>query len=297
VLFFNKFKKDKYAIKILSIYRNGFKMLSSQFINLSRGQKQVQQKYKDFLLLEGTQQEVQNLQQMLDVLVRLTSGKKVLQMVKRSHGSSPLHIQFNSSLKRFGQYQTGLDTVQLMPYTEQVQKKFPVLQNYGAFLLTVLGHELQHVATEPLRVKMVQNAESLQDFLQVKLLDEAVAYKTQQSLTYELSNHQKSVADQEINLALKKVLSGQGWAKEYVQKQTQFYQETKKCLSSSTTEREVICAMQKGRFPMPAHTSKAVFNSGIAEYLKLLESDLKVQAVQSVPLAKNMAVSTTDRCL
>jgi len=248
------------------------------------------QKYTDFLILDGSEQEISDLRQLLDIYIRFPTGQKLVQQLRPKHIKQPLHLQLNPKLYGYGQYQTGTDTIQLLPYTKKVQKKFPTQKEYATYILTVLAHEMRHASLADLHIQMIQNAQSIQDLLLVTLLDESAAYLTQQNLQDEIHNQPSDTNIETINSTLQNALSGKGWAKEYIQKTMAFYEEAKYAItqqqttSQAITEREIICAMQKGRYPMPSKTDSQKFQDCGTKFLKEIGVTMTIQEVQNHPI-------------
>ena len=90
------------------------------------------------------------------------------------------------------------------------------------------------------------------------------------------------------NYYLRQALMGHGWAEGYVKEHRNFCDQAieglKKEMSEEApiTERQIIVAMQKGRYPMPPNPSAEVFNEGVLRFLNVIGSDLSVQDVRAM---------------
>ena len=257
----------------------------------------MSENFKNSLVLHGSKSEVATLQKLIDLLGSVPTGKALLHQVKEMYRQPPMQVEFNPLLSRFGKFKNGLNKVELLPFGEEAQKKFSTEENYDQYLVSVLGHELEHAVTSPIYIRMIQNASSLQESMIALLLSEAVAFKTGFQLENELNGQVQVLSTEKKNDHLRQALMGHGWAEDYVKEHGNFCEQAVEGLKKETplempmTERQIIVAMQKGRYPMPSNPSAEAFNEGILSFLNIIGSDLSVQDVRAIHVSQKAATN------
>lgn len=253
----------------------------------SVGEQQKQETRDGFWVVRGTSTEVVSLNRLIGLFQLFPSGRNLYKEVVCQYKNMPHFLEYNPKLKIFGKYQVGLNLIELKPFSEDVQYKFRTKDAYDSYMIAVLGHELMHVKTAGLYVKMIQNASTFQDVLLTMLLSEAASHLVEKRLLDEI--HSKEVICNDSfsqNEYLTRILQGYDWADIYIKNQMTFYTEAKnqiqKNRQGTVSDREIIVVMQKNRYPMPVTTSEEMFNQGVSEFLNIIGSDLAVSEVRNI---------------